>query len=248
MQDAVLYMLMLTATFLAAGLVKGVTGMGLPTVAMGLLGTVMAPAAAAALLVIPSFVTNLWQLFSGPAVGRLIRRLWPMMLCIILGTLGGVGLLVAVSPVWSGFGLGVALIIYAVYALMAPKLTVPVAAEKWLSPAIGLVTGMVTGATGVFVMPAVPYLGSLSMDREELVQALGLSFTVSTVALALGLLFNGAFLISQVGISTLAIVPALIGMWLGQRVRARISPARFRQCFLVFLVLLGGELASRPFF
>lgn len=247
LHDAVLYTLLLTGTFLAAGLVKGITGMGLPTVAMGLLGTVMSPAAAAALLIIPSFITNVWQLFAGPSIGRLLRRLWPMMLCIIVGTLGGASLLVAVNPVWSGFGLGSALIVYAAYALLAPKLTVPVKAETWLSPLVGLITGLVAGATGVFVMPAVPYLGSLDMDKEELVQALGLSFTVSTVALALGLIFHDAFEVSQVGISTLAVLPALIGMWLGQRIRLRISPARFRQGFLIFLVLLGLELVSRPF-
>ena len=54
------------ATFVVAGFVKGVTGMGLPTVAMGVLGTLMLPAQAAALLLLPSFVTNVWQLFAGP--------------------------------------------------------------------------------------------------------------------------------------------------------------------------------------
>jgi len=246
MPDLIFYLL-LAATFLAAGLVKGVTGMGLPTVAMGLLGTVMPPAAAAAMLVLPSFVTNVWQLFSGPCLRRVVQRFWPMMLCIIVGTVGGSALLVRVDPLWSGFGLGVALIVYAGYALLAPAFSVARAVERWLSPTVGLLTGVITGATGVFVMPAVPYLGSLNMDREELVQALGLSFTVSTVALAVGLFVHDAFRLDQLGISTMAIVPALIGMWLGQRVRMRISPKRFRQCFLLFLILLGLELSSRPF-
>lgn len=246
MPDSIFYLL-LAATFLAAGLVKGVTGMGLPTVAMGLLGTVMPPAAAAAMLVLPSFVTNVWQLFSGPSVRRVVCRFWPMMLCVIVGTVGGSALLVRVDPLWSGFGLGVALIVYAGYALLAPAFSVARIVERWLSPVVGLFTGVITGATGVFVMPAVPYLGSLNMDREELVQALGLSFTVSTVALAVGLFVHDAFRLDQLGISTMAIVPALIGMWLGQRVRMRISPKRFRQCFLLFLILLGLELSSRPF-
>ena len=247
MQDLGTYLLLLTGTFLAAGLVKSVTGMGLPTVAMGLLGTVMAPAEAGALLIIPSFVTNVWQLFSGPSVARLLRRLWPMMLCILMGTLGGSALLVKVDPLWSAFGLGGALLVYALYALAAPSFSIPARTERWLSPMIGLVTGLMTGATGVFVMPAVPYLGSLKMERDELIQALGLSFTVSTVALALGLFAHGAFQITQVGTSFLAIIPALLGMWLGQAVRTRISPKRFRQCFLLFLVLLGVELLARPF-
>ncbi|GLX15488.1 membrane protein [Pseudomonas straminea] len=248
MHDATFYLLFLLGTFLAAGLVKGVTGMGLPTVAMGLLGTVMAPAAAAAILVVPSFVTNLWQLFSGPALAPLLRRLWPMMLCIVLGTLAASTLLVVATPLWSGFWLGIALIVYALYALLAPALRVSARLERWLSPVVGLATGVVTGATGVLVMPAVPYLGSLNLSRDELVQALGLSFSVSTLALAIGLYWHGAFQVRQLGTSTAAIVPALLGMWLGQRLRARISPVRFRQCFMAFLILLGLELAARPLF
>lgn len=247
MQDSAWYILLLIGTFLAAGLVKGVTGMGLPTVAMGVLGTVMPPAGAAALLVIPSFVTNVWQLFSGPSIAPLLRRLWSMMVCIFLGTIVGSAMLVKVNPLWSGFGLGVALIVYVAYALIAPVFLVPKRHEKWLSPLIGLITGIATGATGVFVIPAVPYLGSLNMNREELVQALGLSFTCSTIALAIGLFTHGAFQVEQAGTSTLAIVPALIGMWAGQRLRALISPKRFRQCFLLFLLVLGMELSSRPF-
>jgi uncharacterized membrane protein YfcA len=50
-----------TLAFLLAGFVKGVIGLGLPTVSMGLLTLVMAPAKAASLLIVPSFVTNVWQ-------------------------------------------------------------------------------------------------------------------------------------------------------------------------------------------
>ncbi|AVO51283.1 sulfite exporter TauE/SafE family protein [Ectopseudomonas mendocina] len=242
------FLLLLTVTFLLAGLVKGVTGMGLPTVAMGLLGTAMAPAAAAAILVIPSLLTNLWQLLAGPALLSLLRRFWAMMLGIVLGTVGGAALLVRVDPLWSGLALGIALMGYAGYALISPALSIPARAEPWLSPLVGLVTGIITGATGVFVMPAVPYLQALRLDKDELVQALGLSFTVSTLALAAGLLVHGALQVDQLGLSSLAILPALAGMWLGQRIRARISARRFRQCFLLFLLLLGLELISRPFF
>ena len=84
--------MLITLTFLLAGFVKGVIGLGLPTVAVGLLGLVMLPAEAAALLVVPSLVTNLWQLFAGPRFGALARRLWPMLVTICLGTWAGAGL------------------------------------------------------------------------------------------------------------------------------------------------------------
>lgn len=233
--------------FLVAGMVKGVTGMGLPTIAMGLLGTTMPPSVAAAMLVMPSFVTNVWQLLAGPAWARLLRRFWLMMLGIVLGTVGGAALLVQVDPSWSRMALGVSLVTYAGYALISPHLAVPLRIEHWLSPIVGAITGLVTGATGVFVMPAVPYLQALGLERDELVQALGLSFTVSTVALALGLMAHGAFRLDQWSHSAFAIIPALAGMWAGQKVRTRISPQRFRQCFLMFLVLLGMELAWQAF-
>ncbi len=242
MHEPTLPLLMFTLTFLVAGLVKGVTGMGLPTVAMGLLGAAMPPSVAAAMLVMPSLVTNVWQWLAGPAKASLCKRLWPMMLGIVLGTVGGAALLAQVEPAWSRLALGASLIAYAGYALVSPHLAVAPRLEAWLSPLVGAITGLVTGATGVFVMPAVPYLQALRLERDELVQALGLSFTVSTVALAAGLMAHGAFRLDQWGLSALAIVPALAGMWAGQKLRARISPQRFRQGFLLFLVLLGLEL------
>jgi uncharacterized membrane protein YfcA len=237
---------LLFVTFLGAGVVKGVTGMGLPTVAMGVLGATMSPLTAAAILIIPSFVTNVWQMLAGRGTLRLMRRLWAMMLCIVIGTLLGTRLLVIVDPVWSGRSLGLALIAYAAYALFLPTLSVPERLESWLSPVIGIVTGLLTGATGVFTLPAVPYV-QLGLQKDELVQALGLSFTVSTVALAGGLFAQGAFRLDQLGLSLLAVLPALVGMWLGSIVRQKISPKAFRRCFLLFLVVLGLELTLHPF-
>lgn len=242
------FYLLLTATFFCAGIVKGVSGMGLPTVAMGVLGTMMPASLAAAMLVLPSFITNIWQLLAGPAIRKLVQRLGWMLVAICVGTTGGALLLVKVDALWSGFALGMALIVYASYALVAPVFTVPRVWERWVSPLVGMVTGLITGATGVFVMPAVPYIAALSgLTKDELIQALGLSFTVSTLALAAGLLVHGAFRVEQLGLSAMAVIPALLGMWVGTRIRARISPKRFKQCFLVFLMLLGLELASRPF-
>ncbi|MFA5609174.1 MAG: sulfite exporter TauE/SafE family protein, partial [Alcaligenes sp.] len=182
-----------------------------------------------------------------PSMLALLRRLWPMMLTIVLGTLWGSSLLANTSPQLSGMALGIALLVYAGYALIAPTLTVSPRLEPWLAPLIGLVTGIVTGITGVFVMPAVPYLQALNLNKDELVQALGLSFTISTLALAGGLFMHDVFKPNQLSLSTVVIVPALLGMWLGQKVRVHISPRRFKQCLLLFLAVLGLQLIIRPF-
>lgn len=233
------------STFLLAGFVKGVIGLGLPTVAMGLLSVTMPPAQAAAMLIVPSFVTNIWQLLAGPRFLGLVRRLWPMQLGVVAGTLAGTGFMQGARAGQAAIALGIALIAYAVLGLSAIRFSVSEKTEIWLGPVIGIATGLVTAATGVFVIPAVPYLGALGLRKEDLIQALGLSFTVSTIALALSLAGGGSFATGTVGSSALALLPALLGMFFGGWVRVRVSEQVFRRCFFLGLLLLGAHLASR---
>jgi uncharacterized protein len=226
-------------------MVKGITGMGLPTVSMGILGAFMPPVVAASLLLIPSFVTNVWQLVMGPGFAALIGRLWMMMLGIVIGTSAASRLLTSANTKWTTIGLGAALTVYGLSSFLARPLSVPPRAERWLSPVIGLTTGLITGGTGVFVIPAVPYLQALGLSKDDLIQALGLSFTASAAALAIGLEVGGAFRLDDIAASAHAILPSLLGMWLGTVVRGRISGATFRRGFLCCLVLLGLELVIR---
>lgn len=232
------------ATFLLAGFVKGVIGLGLPTIAVGLLSTVTSPAQAAAILIVPSFVTNIWQI-AGPALVTITRRLWTMMLGICVGTSASAGLLTGGTNGLAASALGMALVAYAAIGLSGLRLPAPRQHEAWLSPLVGLTTGFVTGATGIFVIPAVPYLQALGFEKDDLVQALGLSFLVSTVALGFSLTTGGVFVASNVGTSFLALLPALAGMAFGQRMRTRISPAAFKRWFFIGLLTLGLHLALR---
>jgi len=234
-------------TFLLAGAVKGVIGMGLPTVSVGLLSLVMVPVEAAALMIVPSFVTNLWQAAVGPHLLAVWRRLWTMMLGICAGTWLGSGLLTGDSTVLTVSALGAALALYAVVGLTKVQFSVAPRTERWLSPLAGVATGIVTGATGIFVIPSAPYIQALGMDKDRTVQAFGLSFTVSTVALAASLSLEGAYEVSVAGASALAMLPAAVGMAAGQWVRVRISADAFRLCFFVGTLLLGLHLALRSF-
>ncbi|KAF1027943.1 MAG: hypothetical protein GAK37_02331 [Pseudomonas sp.] len=234
--------LLVIGTFLLAGTVKGVIGLGLPTVAMGLLGLAMLPAQAAALLIIPSTITNLWQLAFGGHLRALAWRLWPMLLLIFLGTGIGSLWLGMAGGAWVVHALGAALLLYALTGLFLPAFKVQPVTERWLGPLCGVVTGVITSATGVFVIPAVPYLQALGLNRDQLVQALGLSFTVSTLALAAGLFWRGNLGGGELSASLLALVPALLGMWIGQVVRQRISAVLFKRVFFIGMALLGGHL------
>jgi uncharacterized membrane protein YfcA len=114
-----------------------------------------------------------------------------------------------------------------------------------LSPVVGATTELVTAATGVFVMPAVPYLQGLGLGKEDLVQALGQAFTVSTFSLAGSLSLDGAFKPAVAAASFYALVPAVVGMPFGQWIRSRIRPQVFRKIFFVGLLALGVHLPLR---
>jgi uncharacterized protein len=224
MSESVL--LFIAGIFILAGFVKGVVGLGLPAISMGLLALVMPPADAASILILPTVATNIWQMAAGPSLKPIITRLWPFMLGVICGTLAGVGWLV--EGQYGAALLGIALALYALSGLASIRFTVSAGTEPWLGPIVGVVTGLVAAATGVFAMPAVIYLQAIGIEKEDLVQALGLSFTVSSLALAVNL----------------ASVSAL-NLSLGQILRLRLQPATFRLCFLVGLLALGLYLIAR---
>ena len=143
-------MLLTTTAFLLAGLVKGVVGLGLPTLAMALLALAMPPAQAAALLILPSLVTNVWQMRPWPTLAPMTRRLWPMQAGVVVGTLGGAWLLGAPAGAWAMQALGAALVVYGLWGLSGARVSqVPAGAERLLGPLVGAVTGLVTAHGGV---------------------------------------------------------------------------------------------------
>lgn len=231
--------------FLLAGVIKGVIGLGLPTIAMGLLSTVMEPAVAASLLIIPSLVTNIWQLLIGPQFMALAKRLSGFVIGVLLGTWLSFLPSLTSSPTWTLPALGVVLIIYGGWGIMAKKIPSFEKHEIWLSPTIGYFTGVITAATGVFVIPAVPYLQTLKLNKDELIQALGLAFTASTVALAIKLSIDHQQNDIDWGLSFFALIPAIVGMYLGQYFRRVISEKLFRRCFFIGLIGLGIYMAKQ---
>jgi uncharacterized protein len=243
--DAASTLAAIAGAFLLAGFVKGVIGLGLPTVSIGLLGLLMTPAQAAAVLVVPSLVTNIWQAAVGGGLLALARRLWPLLAGICIGTTLGVVVLPHDDNGRATVWLGLALAVYAALGLVKVEFFVPRHAETWLGLLMGAATGAITVATGIFVMPGTPYIQSMEFDRDKLVQALGLSFTVSTITLGAALAYTGQVQTSLAWPSIVALAAALAGMGLGQLTRGKIKAETFRLCFFVGLMLLGLHLALR---
>jgi uncharacterized protein len=232
----------IAATFLLAGFVKGVTGLGMPTVSLAILTAVLGHKTAIALLLVPSFVTNVWQALVGGSLTIILRRLWPLLLTLSLATWAGVAVLARTRSDVLAALLGLVVVSYAVTGLARIELPQPGRREGWLTPLVGMVSGLLNGMTGVFVVPGVLYLQSLGLSRDAFIQGMGVLFTTSVVALAVcfgerQLLSTELALLSSAGV-----VPALIGMGLGQTVRRRLSEQVFRTIFFSALFSIGAYI------
>jgi uncharacterized protein len=236
------------SAYLLAGFVKGIIGMGLPTVALAVLAVVLTPAQAAALLIAPSLATNVWQMLAGPHLPALVRRLATMLLGLCVGAWLAADILTGPNVRMAALGVGIALVVYGAFGLTNVRFSVARQAEIWLAPIVGVATGAIMAATGIFVIPALPYLQALGLEKDDLVQALGLHFTFSTFVLALVLFRGDAFDMAVAWTSLLAVAPAVVGMMAGQWLRARVSVTVFRTCLFAGLLLIGLQLTLRNVF
>jgi uncharacterized membrane protein YfcA len=230
------------STFLIAGAVKGVIGLGLPTVSLALLTVALDLPTAMALLLMPSFVTNLWQALVGGNTRTILVRLWPFLLMATVTVWIGTLALTRLNPALLTALLGTLLVTYSAVNLGGIRLAIPGKYEVWAGPLIGSANGVLTGMTGSFVVPGVMFLQAIGLSRDALIQAMGMLFTVSTVALGLALHHSNFLTVGQVTLSTAAVVPAIIGMVVGQAIRQRLSEQRFRMVFFIALLALGAYI------
>src|SRR5713101_872496 len=243
-QDVRPLLLFIAAALLLAGFIKGVVGLGLPTVAIGLLAVTMQPSRAIAIVIVPAVVTNIWQTFAGPYLRDIIRRLWPLMAGTVIGIWLNAGMLTGPYARYGAIVLGVLLVIYAVIGLSKFSFSVARSDEKWIGGIVGLITGVVSAATGVQVIPSMPFMQAIGMEEDELVQALGVFFTVATLGLAFNLTSAGLLTAATALPGAIAMAASFTGMFIGQAVRSRLQPETFRRWFLIAMIFLGLYLAG----
>jgi uncharacterized protein len=168
-------LLVVAAILFAAGITKGIIGIGLPTVAIPLLSTVMPLPTAVAALAIPVLVTNLTQAFGTERIGAVFRVLWPILAGTAGGIVIGVHLLTSLSPDTLKPVIGTVLIGVAVSMLLAPKLHCPDRFATIVSPIAGIGSGILGGLAGQSVPIVSLYLLSRGITGNRFLQLLDVS-------------------------------------------------------------------------
>ena len=242
--DSIDYLFILIA-YLVASIIKGVTAIGFSTSCLPILALHMDLKLAIPLVIVPSVVSNIVIMVQAGHFVDVVRRFWLLYASTIPGLLIGLSILVAINVDAAKIVLGLVLILYSLITLANRPFTLSTTLERWLKAPTGFSTGFINGLTGSQVMPVLPYLLSLNLKKNQFIQAINISFTMSSVIMLFGM--------NQFGyVSTQIFIVALVGalpvtalVYAGGKVRDRLSPTVYQKLVLLFLLVLGFILALK---
>jgi uncharacterized membrane protein YfcA len=231
--------------YFVAAFVKGATGLGFSTSALPILALGLGLKAGMPLVIIPSLVSNSIIMVQAGHFRETVGRFWPMFLATIPGILIGLAVLEMVDSILAGAVLGLVLMNYGVITLFRHGKPLSDKVARRLAPISGFATGLINGITGSQVMPVLPFLLSMRLEPKRFLQAINISFSLSSIVMALGLARLGLMTIETLWISLAGLVPVYLGTKLGTRVRDRMDAETFRKVVLIMLIIFGVILIAK---
>ncbi len=231
------------------GFVKGVTGIGLPIVAIAVMVNFLDPLTTFATLIIPILVTNLWQAATSHDWKEPFRRFWLMIILFVGFLFVGAELAVSLDTGVLLIVLGVSVAIFAASNLIKPRaVALSPAVERWAGPFAGALGGVLGGMTAIWGPPMMMLFVMLKLEKDVWIQTVGLIWFVGSVPLAIAYWNNGILNADTAPLSVYACLPGMIGIWLGEAVRRRINQETFRKVMLIALLIIGVNLVRRAVF
>jgi hypothetical protein len=242
----------LAGVMLVGGFVKGAVGFALPMIAVSGIGSILEAQETVALLILPTFLSNVWQSMRQglAAAGGTARRFWRLNLVLVL-VIGLVAQAVPHLPSAALFAaLGATVTAAAAIQLAGWRPRAPVApgGRRALELGAGLIGGIMGGLAGVWGPAVVLFLVALGTEKTEQIRAQGLSFLLGSVVLVAAHLQSGILNAQTLPLSAALCLPVMAGMALGLKAQDRMAQATFRRITLVVLCLAGLNLLRRALF
>ena len=245
--DWVDYAFVLAAYVVASG-IKGLTGIGFSTSCLPIMALRLDLKIAIPLVIVPSIVSNLVVMLQAGRFREAINRFWPLYLASIPGLLIGLTILVSIDADLARAILGLVLITYAAWALRNRFFSLSGEWERALKIPAGFCTGFVNGLTGSQVMPVLPYLLSLDLNKSAFIQAINISFTLSSLVMLVGMNRLGHLSLNTFLTAFGGLAPVLLTVYLAGRLQGRLTGAIHRTLVLTFLLVMGLVLLVKTLF
>ena len=235
------------ALALFAGFVKGTVGFALPMIMISGLASFLPPDVALAGLIVPAVVANLWQaLRNGPVAAMASARAHWRFLMVMLGFIAASAQLVTTLPASILFLiLGIPVSTFALIQLIGWRPRIDARNRRPVEIAAGALAGFLGGISGVWGPPFVLYLTALNTPKAEQMRVQGVVYSAGAIMLVVAHLKSGVLTAPSVTLSSLLLVPALIGLFVGFLVQDRMDQDKFRKVTLLVLVVAGLNLIRR---
>jgi len=245
--DSSLQQLMLgtIVVYFVAGVVKGALGIGFPTTAISLMAQFTDARTAITLVVIPMLVTNAWQIWRSRQIRWVLQRFW-LLLVFSLIFIGIFSFIAAGIPDNGAMMiLGIIVTLYAASSLYRPIIAISQKADKPAQVITGILSGAMGGIAGVWAPAILIYLNARRLSKDQFVSTVGVLLFLGSCVLLAGYLNNGLLGPSILLMSSLLVIPSLLGFSAGELVRHRLSAQRFERLLLWFFLLIGVNLIRR---
>jgi uncharacterized membrane protein YfcA len=233
----------IVAAVAVGALVKGVTGSGLPTIAIPVMASFLGVERAVVVMALPTVVTNSWLLWTYRRDASGARDLPVMLGFGAVGVAAGVWALDQLDPRVIALAVATLIAVYAIVSLARPSFALPPSTTRYLSAPMGFGGGVLQGATGMAGPVVATYVHGFRLPPPAYVFSIAAQFQLFALVQVIVFLALGMYTWARLLESLLALLPALLVMPLGVRLARRLDPRRFDLAVLGVLVAMGAKLA-----
>ncbi len=234
--------MLIVVIFLAAGIVKGFLGIGLPAAAMAFLTLFFPPTEAIPLLWLSILGTNCLQFANAPEKASIAREYWLFALAIVLSIFVTSMFIADYPTALLTVAIGVAMVVFSLNLLLGVKLNIG-AGRGW-QVGFGLLSGTLGGISSVWSPTVAMYLVARDTSKERFIGATGFLFLAGVIPLGAGQVIAGVLTLPILLKSVVALAVVLAGFRIGERMRKRVSQTLFRNLLLVAFLVMGLRLIA----
>lgn len=237
--------LIVCAVMLIAGTVKGIAGLGLPTIAVSLLVFFFDAHVSLGLIVLPLLFSNLLQAWQSGQFRWVFSNFWPYLAAIALAIFIASSFASRINAKVIYLLIALGIFLFLISQRKLPSINLSGRHRVFSASFAGTLAGILGGLTTVWGPPTIIYLRMLGLEKEQFVRATGWMFLIGSLPLTAGYWMGGILTAELIPVGILGSAMAMCGVVLGKHIRKRVSEKHFVLIIDVILALMALNLLRK---
>lgn len=231
-----------------SGISKGISGLGLPVIAIPIFTALIDLQTAIVLLTPSTVVTDI--IMALKFLNKDMKTIKSIIYLIVFGIIGmliGTQLLVVIDlSILTGL-LSVVVLLFVTISWFDLLPRFNKRPSKWIDATVGLVGGALQGATGSSGPIITIYLLQMKINRVTFLFIINSFFVITGVTQFLRLLQLNLYYVETIKFSLVSFIPVFIGLLLSFKIQKYITEFLFKKLILILIGISGVILAYKSF-